>query len=58
MKELWEIVERMVRLVPILPIHSETANEDGLVNGTSAVRPDNSMYVVAGRSVKVNMWTW
>jgi asparagine synthetase A len=58
LKELWEVVQRMARLVLILSVQSETANENGLVNGSSAVRPDNSMCVVAGRSVKVNMWTW
>jgi hypothetical protein len=41
LKELWEIVQRMARLVPILLVQSETADENGLVNGSSAVRPDN-----------------
>jgi hypothetical protein len=60
LKELWEIVQRMAQLVPILSVQSENANENenGLVNGSSTVRPDNSMCVVAGRSVKVNMWIW
>jgi hypothetical protein len=58
LKELWEIVQRMARLALIRSVQSETANENGFVNGSSAVRPDNSMCVVAGRSVKVNMWTW
>jgi hypothetical protein len=58
LKELWEIVSRMGRLVPILSVQSETANENGLVDGSSAGGPGNSMRVVTGRSVKVNMWTW